>query len=144
MEELDSVYYYFSPYVGHALRRHGIMTMRHLCSFKLEELFAIKGIGKRSLSLISNVCYEYLKRNGLEEWNMPEFSMEEINLMCIYDTASQHRLWLDIQESLEDVYDPELRELMEGLLEKLYDMTDEEFSKIGLYPDYGDEEQEEE
>lgn len=141
MEELDNVFYYFSPYIGNHLYRHGITTMRHLCSFKLEEIFTIKGVGERSLSVISNTCYKYLKQNGLEEWNMPTFTLEEINLMCIYDTSNRNRLWLEVYDSLKDVHDLEMRELMQGVLAKLHDMTDEEFSQIGFTPDYGDKEE---
>jgi len=39
------------------------------------------------------------------------------------------------------VYDPELREIMETVIGKLEPLTDEDYSQIGFYADY-DEEQE--
>jgi len=69
------------------------------------------------------------------------FTVEEMNLMCIYDTGSKAALLAGIRESLPDVYDPELREIMETVIGKLEPLTDEEFSQIGFYADY-DEEQE--
>jgi len=69
------------------------------------------------------------------------FTVEEMNLMCIYETDSKAALLAGIRESLPDVYDPELREIMETVIGKLEPLTDEEFSQIGFYADY-DEEQE--
>jgi len=69
------------------------------------------------------------------------FTVEEMNLMCIYETGSKTALLAGIRESSPDVYDPELREIMETVIGKLDALTDEEFSQIGFYADY-DEEQE--
>jgi len=70
--------------------------------------------------------------------------MEEMNLMCVYNTGSRTSLIADIKESMPDVYDAELREIMEQVISKLESLTDEEFSQITFYPDFGDEIEEQE
>jgi len=72
------------------------------------------------------------------------FNIEEMNLMCIYNTGSKAELTRDIRDSLPDVYDAELREIMEQVISKLEKLTDEEFSQIGFYSDYDDETEEQE
>jgi len=72
------------------------------------------------------------------------FNMEEMNLMCVYNTGSRTSLITDIKESMPDVYDAELREIMEQVISKLESLTDEEFSQITFYPDFGDEIEEQE
>ncbi len=67
------------------------------------------------------------------------FNTEEMNLMCIYDTGSRAALISSVRDSLSDVYDPELREIMENVIAKLEKLTDEDFSQIGFYADYDDE-----
>jgi len=70
------------------------------------------------------------------------FTVEEMNLMCIYDTGDKAVLISDIRESLPDVYDPELREIMEKVISKLEALSDAEFSEIGFFADYDDEQEE--
>jgi primase-polymerase (primpol)-like protein len=64
---------------------------------------------------------------------MDKFSAEEINLMCIYDTASRQNLLSDLRAGLADVYEPEMREVFESAIAKLEAMSDEDFSGIGFY-----------
>jgi len=64
---------------------------------------------------------------------MDKFSVEEINLMCIYDTSSRESLLSDLRASLADVYDPEMREVFESTIAKLEVLSDGEFSEIGFY-----------
>ena len=71
-----------------------------------------------------------------------KFSIEEMNLMCIYDTHNKDSLIRDIQNGLSEVADDELREIMEQTLSKLRNLTDEEFSEINFYGDYDDENEE--
>ena len=61
------------------------------------------------------------------------FSTEEINLMCIYNTKSKTVLLSELRESLSDVYEPEMREVFESTIEKLDAMTDEDFAGIGFF-----------
>ena len=71
------------------------------------------------------------------------FTVEEMNLMCIYDTGSRDALLSGVRDSLPDVYDPELREIMENVIARLEKLTDEEFSQIVFSPDYEDEQEDE-
>jgi hypothetical protein len=66
------------------------------------------------------------------------FTVEEMNLMCIYDTTSRAALLSGVRESLPDVYDPDMREIMENVIGKLEKLTEEEFAEIGFTADYDD------
>jgi len=61
------------------------------------------------------------------------FSAEEINLMGIFDTTSREALRNDLLTALHDVYDPDMIEVIGGTLEKLDNLTDDEFAEIGIY-----------
>ena len=61
------------------------------------------------------------------------FSAEELNLMCIFDTASREALRNDLIAALHDVYEPDMIEVFGSTLEKLDTLTDEEFAEIGFY-----------
>lgn len=62
-----------------------------------------------------------------------KFSVEEINLMCIYDTSSCTALLSDLRTGLADVYEPEMREIFESAIIKLENISDAEFADIGFY-----------
>ena len=64
---------------------------------------------------------------------MDKFTVEEINLMCIYDTSSRTTLLGDLLTGLHDVYDPDMIEIFGTTIEKLETVTDEEFADIGFY-----------
>lgn len=64
---------------------------------------------------------------------MEKFTVEEINLMCIFDTTSRAALLAEMRESLPHVYEPELVEIMQTVTGKLDRLTDEEFAEIGFY-----------
>ena len=64
---------------------------------------------------------------------MDRFTVEEINLMCIYDTSSRTALINDLVSGLNDVYDLEMTAIFGSAIEKLEAITDEDFSGIGLY-----------
>ena len=70
------------------------------------------------------------------------FTVEEENLMCIFDVSSRNALITDINVAMRDFYEPELREIAENALHKLNGMNDEEFSALEFYPVYDDEEPE--
>ena len=69
---------------------------------------------------------------------MGNFTFEEMNLMCIYNTGSRTGL----MENLTDMRghlspeEKELREMPDSTLSKLRAMTDEEFAELELYPDF--------
>ena len=61
------------------------------------------------------------------------FSVEEINLMCIFDTSDRAALIAELRESFPGVYDPDMREIYESAIAKLETISDEDFSGIGFY-----------
>ncbi len=72
---------------------------------------------------------------------MERFTVEEMNLMCIYDTSSRDALLADLRTGLNDVYEPEMCDIFDNAIEKLERLTDEAFSEIGFYiaDDFEDE-----
>ena len=76
---------------------------------------------------------------------MERFTVEETNLMCIYNTGTRQGLMAELtamQTHLEPD-ETELSELTRSVTEKLSTMSDEEYANLAetLIPDY--EEQEE-
>ena len=69
---------------------------------------------------------------------MSNLTFEEINLLCIYDGGSRKKTVAALKEMrgvLTDE-DQELRELTDSALKKLNSMTEDEYSKLELYPDF--------
>ncbi len=69
---------------------------------------------------------------------MNEFTFEETNLMCIYNTGSREGLITALEEMQEhlEADETELKSLTVPTLAKLRKMTDEEFNQLELYPDF--------
>ena len=67
---------------------------------------------------------------------MEHFTIEEINLLCIYSTQSRQALLTDLNTALPDIYDLEMREIVQTAITKLEGMTDTEYTEIapGLIP----------
>lgn len=70
------------------------------------------------------------------------FTNDEMNLMCIYDTGSRTGLMDALSEMRKELNtdEIELRELTDSTLDKLSAMSDEDYAKLELYPDFDDEE----
>ena len=70
------------------------------------------------------------------------FTNDEMNLMCIYDTGSRTGLMNALAEMRKELSEDEveLRELTDSTLNKLSAMSDEDYEKLELYPDFDDEE----
>ena len=69
------------------------------------------------------------------------FSNDELNLMCIYDTGSRTGL-LEALTTMKEVLEPEeteLREMTESVIDKLSAMSDAEYAKLELFPDFDKE-----
>ena len=70
---------------------------------------------------------------------MMNFTNDELNLMCIYSAGGNRA---DLVEKLTEMKhylendETELLTLTEAALEKLSKMSDEEFEKMELYPDF--------
>ena len=69
---------------------------------------------------------------------MGNFTFEEMNLMCIYNTGSRTGLIDSLREMRGELSpeEAELRELTDSALGKLQAMSDTEFSELALYPDF--------
>lgn len=69
---------------------------------------------------------------------MMNFSIDEMNLMAIYNTGSRATLadaLCAIREYLE-ADETELRDMTDAVLEELDAMTDAEFETLELFPDF--------
>lgn len=69
---------------------------------------------------------------------MMDFTNDEMNLMCIYDTGSKTGLINALSEMRKELDADEvtLRELTDSVLNKLSAMTDEDYEQLELYPDF--------
>ena len=69
---------------------------------------------------------------------MGNFTFEEMNLMCIYNTGSRTVLIDSLREMRGELSpeETELRELTDSALGKLQAMSDAEFAELELYPDF--------
>ena len=69
---------------------------------------------------------------------MGNFTVEEMNRMCIYNTGSRTGLIDSLREMRSELApeETELRELTDSALGKLQTMSDAEFAELELYPDF--------
>lgn len=74
---------------------------------------------------------------------MENFTFEEMNLMCIYNTGTREGLMAALSEmrGYLEADETELLALTDSTLEKLGRMSDADFDALELYPDFGDEEE---
>lgn len=72
---------------------------------------------------------------------MMNFTNDEMNLMCIYDTGNRTGLINALSEMRKELDTDEvaLRELTDSVLNKLSAMSDEDYAKLELYPDFDDD-----
>lgn len=69
---------------------------------------------------------------------MNNFTQDEINLMCIYNTGTKDGL-MDALTAMQEYLEPEeteLRGLTDSALDKLERISDEEYAALELYPDF--------
>lgn len=66
------------------------------------------------------------------------FSLEEINLMCIYDCTTRSGLVDELEAAMEYVDDPEMLRLVEQTIDKLNRTTDTQFVGLPLVPAWED------
>ena len=69
------------------------------------------------------------------------FTNDEMNLMCIYDTGSRTGLINALSEMRKELDADEvaLRELTDSVLNKLSAIPDEDYEQLELYPDFDDD-----
>ena len=60
------------------------------------------------------------------------FTVEEVNLICIYAGESRSQVIEDIERALQYLEDPDMEELSNRVIRKLRGMTDEEFEQLEL------------
>ena len=60
------------------------------------------------------------------------FTVEESNLICIFAGESRNEAIGDIERALPYLEDTDMAELSGRVIEKLRDMTDEEFGQLEL------------
>ena len=68
-----------------------------------------------------------------------DFTNDELNLMCIYSAGgSRDNLFQELMEMKQylESDETELLVLTESVLEKLLQMSDEDFENLELYPDF--------
>lgn len=63
---------------------------------------------------------------------MSNFTVEEINLMCVFDRQGRTELVEDVRRVMPHIKDSDMEELAEQVLGKLQNMSDEEFAEISL------------
>ena len=63
---------------------------------------------------------------------MEKFTVEEINLMCVFDTKGRTELIEDIGRVLPHLDDKDMEELANRVIGKLQNMTDEVFAEAVL------------
>ena len=70
-----------------------------------------------------------------------DFTNNEMNLMCIYDTGNRTGLINALSEMRKELDTDEaaLRELTDSVLNKLSAIPDEDYAKLELYPDFDDD-----
>lgn len=69
---------------------------------------------------------------------MMDFTNDEMNLMCIYDTGDRMGLIKALSEMQKELSkeEIELREMTDSVLKKLSAMSDADYEKLELYPDF--------
>ena len=63
---------------------------------------------------------------------MSNFTVEEINLMCVFEAKGRTELIEDINRGLPHLDDKDMEELANRVIGKLQNMTDEEFAEAGV------------
>lgn len=69
---------------------------------------------------------------------MMNITHDEMNLMCIYDTGNRDGLIKALSEMRKELSadEIELRELTDSAIAKLEAMSDEDYEKLELFPDF--------
>ena len=63
---------------------------------------------------------------------MDKFTVEEINLMCVFEGQDRMGMVADIKNVIPHIQDNDMVELAGQVLGKLEDMSDEEFAQVAL------------
>ena len=63
---------------------------------------------------------------------MDKFTVEEVNLMCVFEGQDRRGMIADIKNVIPHIQDSEMVELAGQVLGNLETMSDEEFAEFGL------------
>lgn len=63
---------------------------------------------------------------------MDKFTVEEMNLMCVFEGQDRTSMIADIKNVIPHIQDSGMVELSKQVLEKLEAMSDEEFVEVAL------------
>lgn len=63
---------------------------------------------------------------------MDKFTVEEINLMCVFEEQDRKSMIADIKNVIPHIQDSDMVELAGQVLGKLETMSDEEFAEVAL------------
>ena len=63
---------------------------------------------------------------------MDKFTLEEINLMCVFEGQDRGGMITDIKNVIPHIQDSDMVEISKQVLEKLEAMSDGEFAKVAL------------
>ncbi len=63
---------------------------------------------------------------------MDKFTVEEINLMCVFEEQDRNGMIADIKNTIPHIQDSDMAELAGQVLEKLEAMSDAEFAEVAL------------
>ncbi len=61
------------------------------------------------------------------------FTVEEINLMCIYSTDTRENLLSDLRKSQAHINDSNMLDIVKSTIEKLERISDTEFADVGFH-----------
>lgn len=73
---------------------------------------------------------------------MNQFTVDEMNLMCIYDTGTREGLIQELRRMRRYIESdqPELLAMTDSVLEKLSKISDTAYAALDLIPDFDEEE----
>ena len=63
---------------------------------------------------------------------MDKFTVEEINLMCVFEGQDRSGMIADIKNVISHIQDRDMVELSKQVLEKLEAMSDEDYAEVAL------------
>ena len=63
---------------------------------------------------------------------MDKFTVEEINLMCVFEGQDRKGMTADIKNAIPHIQDRDMVELAEQVIGKLETMSDEELAEVTL------------
>ena len=72
------------------------------------------------------------------------FTVEETNLLCIFETSERAVMIHKLRESLNDWPEPEMKQLAQTVITRLEALTDEEYAAVDLTAEYDFEDEDKE